>query len=205
MPCHKGENCDGGSSVSVKTGLVVLVLVGVLVGAYFLVILPASAPPMSVTLFVRDAAGNKHTLTRSFLINGIEATSIGVDYSFSVSGEPTKVTIHIELWDVGAGHTVICPTGGVVETTLNVPMTGDTSGSGGIFKGPYTGSVEWTCTTAFAHSDYYDGASHTIMFKGTAQAYGSTGSAVGAQLSAGSLSFTLKYERGGLTDFSIYV
>lgn len=204
MPCNKGGNCDGGSA-SVKTAVVALVLIGVIAAAFIFVVLPASAPPMSMVFFVRDASGQKHILTRSFFINGIEASSIGVDYSFSVTGSPSKVILQIKLWDVGAGHIVICPTGGGIGTSLDVPMQGDPSGNAGIFKGPYTGSIEWTCTTAFAHFSYYDGALHSIMFKGTAQAYSSAGSAIGAQLSAESLAFTVKYDAGGLTNFNIYV
>jgi hypothetical protein len=196
MPCQKGGNCDSGP-VSLRTAIVALVLVGVFVGAYVFIILPASTPPMSITFYVRDAAGQKHVLSRSFFINGIEATSIGVDYSFTVTGAPSKVTIHVKLWDVTGGHIVILPTGAGAETIFDVLM--DTR------SGPYTGSKEWTCSEVFASSQYQDGASHSFAFKATAQAYSSAGSGIGAQLSSDSLTFTEKYDPGGLTSFNIYV
>jgi hypothetical protein len=204
MPCNKGGNGDSGP-VSARTAVVALILVGVFVGAYVFIILPASAPPMTITFYVRDAAGQKHVLSRSFFINGIEATSIGVDYSFSITGAPSKVRIHIQLWDVTGGHIVILPSGAGVEKILDVPMQTDNTGNAGVFQGPYTGSIEWTCTEVFASSQYQDGASHSFGFKGTAQAYSSAGSAIGAQLSSASLTFTEKYDPGGLTSFNIYV
>jgi hypothetical protein len=199
MPCKEGER---GNPVSAKTAIALLVLMGALIaGVYFMVILPANAP-LTCTLYIKDAQGTKHYLQRSFFINGLEATAIGVDYSFAVTGETAKVFVKVQLWDVTAGEVVMRPGLGAVQKVAYVPVSGSGSNAS---SGPYIGSFEWTCDDAFAGVLYQDGAQHTLMFKGTAQAYNSAGTAIGPELAAQSVTFTEKYDPGGLTDFNIYV
>ena len=176
------------SYIMLGVGLIILITVGLLVA------MPMLSRGFHLQLFIEDSSGNKIPL--SWLVGGRNAENVGVDYTFSTEGPVDQVQIKWAVYEVVFSGSPDSPEIDYVKLSGS-----DRTDSFLDSLVAYSGSTAWHLDTYF--SSFKDGEVHSFFIHGAATAY-YEGEALNT-LEADTTHFTLQWDLGGLTGFTITI